>query len=113
MNPADDDLDDPIAAAGDAGIVSHYQEGRAELPVEATQPLEDLVRRLGVEVAGQLVREDRRRSPTPTPSSEAGREDGISVVLGTDALPRQEEPTGRRHLADGPSETERICVRQL
>src|SRR3546814_8122968 len=54
-------VDDAVAALRDPRVVGHDHEGLAVLAVQSLHERHDLVRRVGVEVTGGLVRPDDRR----------------------------------------------------
>jgi hypothetical protein len=56
-----DQFDDAVAAGRQARVVGDDQEGGALAAVEFAEQGEDVVGRVGIEVAGRLVGEDQRR----------------------------------------------------
>ena len=56
-----EEADDPLAAAGEDGVVGGDHDGHAAGGAEFEQEVEDLAAGTGVEVAGRLVREEEDR----------------------------------------------------
>ncbi len=130
-DPSVHELDDPVGAGGEPGIVRHHEHGEAALLVEAAKQGEYLIGGLGIEVAGGLIGEQQHRPvkqragdrhPLLLPSRKLGglappllglEPDGSEQGLGLDAKRRRQAPpvTGearQQHVLEGAEGGEEV-----